>query len=597
MDMSAALRRQLMPLDTNHDRQISARELRSLDDNQDGRLTAEDTAVAHLSPEDRQQLDQALQRNASAAASVSLFALDNTGSPIQRPERFLPGGSTLAAGPLDNNAQVGRSRAHIGDPSTFTFDTLSQEVNTPDKVARFLDTLVYDDSRAGGGSGPAGAQSPRSTFETNLGVCRDMHQLGAYMLNQNGYEAVQMGYGSSRTLHAFLAYKGPQDQGYGAIEYGRNYSPEDIAKLLGRPATSPEEAILALRPEAKTLRTYSQPQADEVGHLERVFYTQGFQRYHETLRPDFVSGIQYDQNNGIRAELALGDRFSVVAGNQLASPGDPTGKDASYVTLGTRFGSGHNWLTAGIGYQYRPNEGAHTVGPNDWRNNPAHLLGLRSDFNLRPLESDLGKNHTTYTNINGTLAGALAFNSIDESASGAVVREDKVGLDTSLSSEMTFMQVNVSQHLDGKITDNLGYQSRIFANNDIGFASRAYNMGYSGLPANTGVNARLTYDNGNLFSHVGGQYLFTQVNNLDATGINAGVGYRLGNGLSFSTDAALTRSIEGSRAQAGIGIDYQAGKNIQFNARAGQEWVMPDLGNAYTNPGGTQARIGMRVNF
>lgn len=68
-----------------------------------------------------------------------------------------------------------------------------QRFQTPEAVTGLLQpfgSLVYDYDRAANGTGPSGAQSPEQTLRDYAGICRDSHQLGAYLLQENGYDAI-----------------------------------------------------------------------------------------------------------------------------------------------------------------------------------------------------------------------------------------------------------------------------------------------------------------------------------------------------------------------------------------------------------------------
>ena len=52
--------------------------------------------------------------------------------------------------------------------------------------------------------------------------------------------------------------------------------------MLGRPALSHEEALLAVRPEAKLINSYTRPEADAEGSIDKLYYTTGHKLYNET---------------------------------------------------------------------------------------------------------------------------------------------------------------------------------------------------------------------------------------------------------------------------------------------------------------------------
>jgi len=220
--------------------QLSPEQWAKIDANADAQLSQDELVDAIVA--NQVKLDPS--SSATPSSQTSLDFVDSNTAPA-RPKGptplapFLAGPQALGISKPDQVLTVNPSTASV-DTGERNLDSLVGKVKTPDQVAALLDAVNYDTERgkALGGDGPLGAMAPEDTLSKFSGVCRDIHQLGAYVLSQNGYSAQQVGYVAGRTSHSILAYAEP-GKGYGIVEYGRNYSPEDIAKLLGRPALSP----------------------------------------------------------------------------------------------------------------------------------------------------------------------------------------------------------------------------------------------------------------------------------------------------------------------------------------------------------------------
>ncbi|PIQ26287.1 hypothetical protein COW36_15145 [bacterium (Candidatus Blackallbacteria) CG17_big_fil_post_rev_8_21_14_2_50_48_46] len=520
----------------------------------------------------------------------------STDSRPERPSPFLSGAKTLGISSPDTELLVDPSKAKV-DTGERNLDQLTENLQNPDQVAAFLDAVNYDQERGKpmGGDGPLGAQKPEDTLSKFSGVCRDIHQLGAYILSQNGYQASQVGYVAGRTSHSILAYaKGKS--GYGIVEYGRNYSPEEISKLLGRPALSPREAVLALRPEAKVIFGWTPPEKGKEGSVKDIYYTMGHQLYQESLKLKHQDHLSVDYLRGIELEKTLGKHWSLKLGQRGNTPGDPTGKNASYLTAGYQWGDFDNWGRISVGAQYRPHEGAHVVGPNTWDKNPTTLLGANIEGKLTPFKANLSPQHRTSTTVYGSASGAFAaFNQKKESDAGVRVNAG-YGFDMDILSGLPQANLRLSQNFDGNISKNLSYHSEVFMDNDLYLATAAYGMGGKGLYANIGVNGSLNYTQGPWNAYLGAQYLFQQVNNLEASGVSAGMGYKSGR-LSFGTGLDALGSEEGLRIRTHQQVGVDLTERANFFLQSSQEKIQNENIGDYSNPGSFNIGAGFQVKL
>jgi hypothetical protein len=573
---------------------LTTAEQTTADSNHDQALSQSELAEAIYS-------HQLTLHSTAPAAKTSLAFVEDppTTPPKRRPERpdaFLPGATTLGISDPSRPLQVNNASAAVNTTER-NLDKLASEVKTPDQVAALLDAVNYDTERGKplGGDGPLGAQAPEATLQTFSGVCRDIHQLGAYLLNQNGYEAVQVGYVAGRTSHSILAYAQP-GAGYGIVEYGRNYTPEDIAKRLGRPALSPREALLALRPEAKVIFGWTPPAKGQEGSVKDIYYTLGHQLYQESLRLKHQDHVQVDSLRGLEIEKTLGKHWSFKVGARGDSPADPTGKQATSVAAGYQWGNFDNWGRVSLGVQHRPHEGSHVVGPNSWEPNPTTLLGASFEGKYTPFKAQLGSQHRTSTTLSGGVSGAFAaFNDKKESDAGVRVNAG-YGYDSDLLTGLPQVNLRLAQNFEGQLTSGLSYQASAFMDNDLYLAAAAYGMGGKSVYANVGVNGSLAYQRGPWSASLGAQFLLHQVNNLESSGVKAAVGYKSGR-VSFSTGAQVSSSPEGVRVQTRQQLGFDVTDSAQFYLQAAQEQIWNDKIGRYTNPGSLSAGAGLQVRF
>ncbi|MEZ0369290.1 MAG: hypothetical protein ACAI44_09415, partial [Candidatus Sericytochromatia bacterium] len=446
-------------------------------------------------------------------------------------------------------------------------------------------------------TGPGGAQSPEYTLEQRKGICRDSHFLGAYVLQQNGYNARQTGYKSEGVMHAITTYEGKNGEGFGMIEYGTLYTPEQIAKVLGRPALSHEEALYAVRPEAKIINTYTKPSADgkSGGSIDSLYYTMGHMLYQDTLKLKHENSLSWGKN-GLQLETALGENFGLKIQYDTGGSADPTARNSFSGAVGYQVGNEDNWLRLSVGVQNRPEEGHHSVGPNKWESHPAIVAGAHAEGQVTAVKINLGDNHRLRTTIGGDFTGALALTKGEgtDASNGKV--DDSWKMNNGLSNGLSHATVRVGQHLEGKLSEHVGYQAEVFAAPDIMAISLGYGTGGKGIYSNTGVNASLHYNNGGFGAYVGGQKLFTKANNLEATGASTGISYDTGR-ISVRADGAMLDSNEGWRLRTSQSVGIKLTDSVEAYGFAGQEKIYNSKYGNFNNPAGNDFGIGVRAKF
>lgn len=601
MDATRArsLAEKMVPTALAHDQAanlgITETQIKSIDKNtSDGQLTQDELYSALLA--DKVQVDENSGRILNVVSAVS-FVED---SPGPGPKRDLHSGYT-ALGTRNPETQPLKG-THPGvytPPKGMSLDALTQTVKTPDQVTKLLQpfgSAIYDNDRAANGTGPGGAQTPEFTHEQRSGICRDSHFLGAYVLQENGYNARQTGYKSEGVMHAVLTYEGKNNEGFGLIEYGTHYSPEQIQKILGRPALSHEEALQAVRPEAKMINLYSKPEGNKEGYIESLYYTMGHMLYQDTLKLKHENSVEWDRSGGVKLEMALNENFGLKIQYDTGSSPDPTARNAISAAVGYQVGNEDNWARVSAGAQYRPEEGHHSVGPNQWEEHPALMLGFHAEAQFTPYKINLGDNHQLRTTVGGDFTGALALTDSAGTNASNGTTDSKLSLNTGLMAGMNHATLRIGQHLDGKLSDSFSYRSEVFAAPDIVAMGLGYTTGGNGLYSNTGVNGSLHFNKGNFDAHVGAQYLFTQVNNLEATGASTGASYNLG-AVRLSADAGIIDSPEGWRLQTRQSINVKLSKDIDAFGFAAQEQIYNNTYGQFNNQQGTNLGIGLKARF
>lgn len=574
---------------------ITRQHIRQIDNNPaDGALSQDELYQALLN--NQVDVDESTGRITRASAAVSF--VDPVGPPTTTRDLF-PGYFTQGVRDPHSQPLQGARPGSYTPPAGMGLDELSSTLTTPEEVTKLLQpfgSAVYDYDRADNGSGPSGTQTPRETLENYSGICRDSHQLAAYVLNQNGYDAVQVGYKTQGVLHAVTSYQDKDSGGYGIIEYGTHYSAESIAEILGRPALSHEEALLAVRPEAKFLNQYSAPEADQQGHIEGLYYTMGHMLYQETLRLNHENRVGYDQNRGLELEAALGEHWGIKLNVDTGNSPDPTARESMSAAIGYQTGTADNGFRISTGFQYRPNEGHHSVGGNNWESHPAMVIGGQMEGRVTPFTFQLGENHQTRTYFSGSGTVAVALSQGEGTDGTGQSSGGGWSYDTGLSLGLTHATVRAGQEFRGQLSDNFSYTGELFIEPDILAMSMGYGTGGSGIYANSGANATLHYQNGNWGAHLGGQYLFTQVNNLEASGVSTGLSYASGPfraGANFN----LLDSNEGLRMTPSATVGLDLTEDIGLNGFVSHEIINNKDFGTFTNPGGTNFGVNLTARF
>lgn len=499
--------------------------------------------------------------------------------------------------PLDVKGQPVLYKKPIG-----SLDSISQRYNNPEKVAQLVGSMGsvnYDYARLAEGMSASvkGSKKPEDTLNDFKGVCRDVHQLAAYMLSKNGYEAVSVGYTSAQTSHSITSFKAPSDKGYGILEYDKVYTPEDVKKILGRYATSPEEAVNALNfGTAAAIYKWTPPKEGQTGSVEGIFYTSKFKNYHKTLELDHKDGMMIDKDLGFQLEKTLNSNLSVRVGfNPLGADSDPTAKNSFNAAIGYKTGDENNFIKSSIGMQYRPEDGSRIVGTSTFLKNPTLIAGVRVEGQYRPFTADLGGNNFTTTTISGRAGSGFAFNGQDKSDGGKIVSDGTFGFDESYTSGLSDVKVGVEQKVYGDLGKGFSYSAAAFANYDVNLAVSGTLMG--GKPAsffNLGTNARLNYTKENLNVSAYGQYMAHQVNNLDNTTLGVSASYKADK-LGVYSSAAYLKSLEGGRSQLELGASYSPSKDLTFTGGVKKEVVLPNSGSSFA--GDTNAFVKAEVRF
>ncbi len=576
----------------------------------DQQLTQDELYDAILN--NRVEVDPQSKRIVSVKTQVSFVDPEPSLTPASRPARpgrpgqdpigqndlFSGYHSQAVRDPLTQPLQVAQQSTHTPPPGQ-DFNTFIQSMDSPDKVAAFgrpFGNTLYNYDRAGGGEGPTGTQTPQDTFKSMSAICRDIGQLQAFALQENGYNAQQLGYKSQGILHALTTYEGKNGEGFGLVEYGRHYSPEDIAQALGRPALSHQEALLAVRPEAKLINPYSLPEADRSGYVKEIFYTTGHQLYNETLRLSHENSAQWSNQNGAELETALNEHWGIKLTANTGQSADPTAAGAFSAAVGYQVGDEDNYLRMSVGAQYRPNEGHHSIGANQWEGHESIVAGAHLEGQWTPFDTQLGDNHRLRTTVGTDLTGAFAFSEGEGSDASGGTTEPGWGLDNGLSAGLSHAQFRLGQHLEGRLSDQFSYQTEAFIAPDATAMAYGFGTGGNGLYSNAGVNASLHFKEGGFGAYVGGQYLLAQVNNLEATGASTGVSYDTGR-LSLRADLGAVDSPEGLRLQTRQSVNFKITDGIDAFGYSSQEQIDNKNHGHYANPGGQNFGLGLRARF
>lgn len=574
---------------------------KELDELKSNAKTEDDKAIVSLLTKDASKINFQVKQGSSVANFDLTLKFDEQIAEKQAKDKtqLKPFNATYSSlGEGDKKKAVNVNEQPGVTQPTGDLNSVASTFNTPEKVAGLLGSIPYDKERGKnfGGNGPLGAKTPENTLTDYSGVCRDIHQLGAYLLSQNGYEAIQMGYVGAQTSHSITVYKPPGGKGYGIVEYGKVYSPEQIQKLLGgRYASSPEEAVNALNfGTATAIYKWTPPKQGEVGHVEGIFYTDKFKNYHKTLELQHRDGIVFDRQLGVEIEKTLSEKWSIKAGMNFDSPGDPTAAAAVHTAVGYKTGNENNWFSLSLGAQYRPNDGARQVGTLNWTSNPTFLMGANIAGQVRPINYQFLPNQFLRTTLTGNLGGAfLAVNKEKKSDAGTKVDNDSLSYDVNYVSTLPNAKIGIREDVAGK-AGPFTYNTGVFYNYDANLMIAAMGMGAKNPIefANIGVDGRINYTNGGLSLGVGGAYLFHQVNNLDTTAVGIDSSYNFGKVQVF-TGAAWMGSVEGSRVLLNQGVNYNFTDSLALTAKTQQEFIITRNKESYTNKAGYNGILGL----
>lgn len=575
---------------------LTASQIKAIDQHpEDGILTTDELCAALIA--DKIKIDPQNHRKLQVVTNVSL-GISDPDKPGPRPDLH-QGYSTLAMRNPQTQPLIGSNPGTYTPPMGMSLEQLSQAVGTPEQVTQLLEPFgsdIYDTERAEKGTGPNGTQSPEYTLAQRKGICRDSHFLGAYVLQQNGYNARQTGYKSEGILHAILTYEGKNGEGFGLIEYGTLYTPQQIAQILGRPALSHEEAVQAVRPEAKLINRYSQPEANKEGYIESLYYTMGHLLYQETLRLKHQNNMEWSRTGGVEIEAALGKHWGIKLQADTGSSPDPTARNSFSSAVGYQAGNIDNWLRLSLGFQYRPEEGHHSIGPNQWERHPAMLVGGHAEGQVTPFKHKLGADHTLSTTLGGNFTGALAFSQGEGTNAANGKRDRDWKLDDGLMDGMSQVTLRLGQRLDGRLSEHWSYRTEAFISPDVKAMAMGYAAGGKDTFSNSGVNGSLHYNLGNFSAYLGGQYLATQVNNLEATGASTGLSYRRGR-LSFGSSVSVLESPEGVRLRTTESMQVHLYKMLHLQGYANQEQIYNKNYGWFANTQGNNIGVGIGSQF
>lgn len=592
------LAERMLPETLSHERTaalgLSQTQAKAIDANpEDGVLTQDELYQALLN--NRLEVDEQTAKVTRVSASVAF--VDSPAGPGPADDLH-PGYHGVAVRNPQTQPLTGTHPGSYTPAAGMTLNQLTQSVTTPEQVTQLLQpfgSAIYDDDRAANGTGPGGAQAPEYTLEVRKGICRDSHFLGAYVLQENGYNARQTGYKAEGVMHAVLTYEGKNGEGYGLIEYGTHYSPEQIKQILGRPALSHEEALQAVRPDAKLINLYSRPEANKTGYIESLYYTMGHMLYQDTLRLKHENSLEWSQAGGLKIEAALGEHWGIKLTADTDNSPDPTARNSLSAAVGYQLGDADNWLRLSTGVQYRPQEGHLSVGPNEWESHPALMLGAHAEGQWTPYKLSLG-DHQLRTTLGGELTGALAFSEGAGTDASNGTTEGGWKLNDGLMAGMNHASLRLGQHLDGRLSEHWGYRSEAFIAPDIVAMGLGYGTGGQGIYSNTGINASLHYRNQGFGAYLGGQYLFTQVNNLEASGASLGMSYSTGP-LSLRSDTSLLDSPEGWRLRTSQSVNLKLTEQFDLYGYAAQEQIFNKTYGHFNNGPGMNMGLGIKAKF
>ncbi len=155
--------------------------------------------------------------------STNPFGLSYRTGEINRPLTRTPGMTHAVTRPSYTSVFTDSERADMdrvnssGTRTAEDYQRISGYLDTPEKVAAYLGQhFNWRDTH----DSALETYSPLSIFQSGEGVCRDQHNFAARVLQENGFVAHNVGYGSPGVHHAITTFQNP-DGTWGVIEYGR----------------------------------------------------------------------------------------------------------------------------------------------------------------------------------------------------------------------------------------------------------------------------------------------------------------------------------------------------------------------------------------
>ncbi len=191
---------------------------------------------------------------------------------------------------------------------------------------------------------------------------------------------------------------------------------------------------------------------------------------------------------------------------------------------------------------------------------------------------------------------ALAFSEGEGTDGTGQAASGNWGLDNGLSAGLTHAHLRFSQHLEGELSSTLSYRSEAFIAPDITAMAYGLGTGGGGLYSNIGVNGSLHYQKDGFGAHLGAQVMVNQVNNLEATGLSAGLDYTNGN-WSLEGSINALESPEGHRLQSQQAVRYNFNDTFSAFGYAQQEQIFNDQHGHFSNPGGQKFGLGLNAKF
>jgi len=368
------------------------------------------------------------------------------------------------------------------------FSDVINVVKNPYDVSFIVDLITYDNERADKGTGPYSPYSAQEVISSGLGVCRDSHALGVTLLKSIGYDAKMFGYSAADNIfHAFPAYQDPQTKKWGAIEYGKVYSSEQLN------ANSPEEAMLKVRPDALVITEYAGgDNPNERMHTEKIFYTPTSRSYYSFMLDNKNNS---NKNNEYKYSAIKTDKYNEINGKfnnnifeyaiRLNSKNSETPVLDNSIIGGLWANLPQAGFKVGIGGGYMPNMFRNSIGPNE-------TIELPTSFAFASLEGNhsAGLEDIIDSGINATFnskISAVTTLAVNNSGDLDDVKENvKVSIDDGISSGLSRFNWTPEFTLD-KSFDAFGDQDLTLSATygvdlDLSLMASYYRSGGSGFP-------------------------------------------------------------------------------------------------------------------